>query len=144
MAEPVSQVIFKHYISALLFRNLASPFLRSPRRTHCATLRIDLLCFPKNGSYPSFHQAFKIPFHYRNPVLKINTILHILYSLPHQQNILSKVANNRQLNQHISICWLSCLLYREIFAGKKFREIKDFVSEKYSRKINFSNLLKEF
>ena len=38
-------VICKRNLSALLFRNLASPFLRCLRGTHCATLKMDLLCF---------------------------------------------------------------------------------------------------
>ena len=33
--------------TAVFLGNIASPFLRSPRATHCATLRMDLLCFPK-------------------------------------------------------------------------------------------------
>ena len=46
--------------TALLFRNLASPFLRSPRGTHCATLRMDLLCFPKKTA-ENFKNSIKFP-----------------------------------------------------------------------------------
>ena len=47
--------------SALLFRNIASPFLRCVTATHSAPLRMDLLAFSKKRQFtPMYYNAHEL------------------------------------------------------------------------------------